>query len=92
MQTGQQVGFITADGKRHQSTIIAVVGAGASHWKTLDLSYRVDGEVREVVKVPHENDAEAGAAFWLEQGVHRKPVPEHVADAVAAAEARPRKK
>jgi len=69
MKTGQHVHYIDAAGDRQTATITDIVGAGKSTCKMLNLTAK-DGPVTDV---PHERDAEVGAAFWREVGAKALP-------------------
>lgn len=83
MQVGNEASYIDKKGERHLATIVRVRPAGPSGFKTLDLVYRSEGEDVAVENLPHENDAEPGAAFWLEKGVARKSIDAPPAPATA---------
>lgn len=60
MRAGQVVVLVDADGGRSLAVVAAVVGAGASNYKTLDLRHG-DAEFKDV---PHFNDRAEHAPFW----------------------------
>ena len=81
MQVGHEVGFYAGpDADRRTATVAAIVGAGRSLAKRLDLDYREDGEDRQAKDVPHEADAEKGEAFWLLKGERRSREREELPD------------
>lgn len=82
MRPGDTVAYIDIADARHQATIKEVGKPGPSNFKTLDLVYRSEGEDVTAEGVPHENDAEAGQAFWLEKGVQRRSIEEREANPV----------
>ena len=81
MRIGQQVRYFDAKGKRHEATITAIAGSGASGNKALDLA--VDDGAAE--NVPHGADHGRGDGFWLLEG-------EEIASTARAPEARRRKR
>lgn len=66
MKSGGRVNYVDSAGERRVATITLVSGTGKSGYKELDL--QLAGEEEELVGVPHERDAEKGAAFWREIG------------------------
>lgn len=76
MRLNDKCGFFDEAGSRHLATITGIPGTGASGFKTLDLTYRDEGETVEEKGVPHENDAGPGEAFWIEKGASLNPEPE----------------
>lgn len=68
MKRNAPVTFIDASGVAHEATIVDIVGAGPSHYKLLDLTFMIGGEVFEEAAVPHANDRAAGSGFWLQIG------------------------
>ena len=71
MKTGQTVLYVDPKGKRHEATVAAIAGTGASGLKTLDLAL----EAGEVKNVPHRDDRESGAGFWLLVGEEAPSAP-----------------
>ena len=81
MKVGQDVNYVDKDGTRHTATVTGIVGAGASNYKLLNVSYTADGEDYTDTSVPHQGDAAEGSAFWYLKGEKRlrDVVDEHLA-------------
>lgn len=72
MKPGQVVTYVDHAGTRQRASVVAVVGAGDSGYKTLDLY--VSGEV--IASVDHEHDRVDDAGWWtLAELVAAEPEP-----------------
>jgi len=71
MQPGKDISFVNKTGSPTHATVGAVTGTGDSGYKVLTVVF-ADGRAQE--KVPHENDAKDGQAFWRLRGAEAKEV------------------
>lgn len=67
MRIGDRVTYVESKTKRHPATVTAIVGAGASNWKRLDLSYagKTPTELLTAADVAHAGDQAEGEGYWL---------------------------
>jgi hypothetical protein len=61
MKLGDKVTLVDEKGERQTAHVTAVPGTGKSGFKTLDLEYKGG----TAANVPHGEDREEGACYWL---------------------------
>lgn len=83
MKAEQEVSFVDKNGDRMTGIVEAIVGAGDSDYKIIDLRYGPKDKPTRVESVRHGRDAMPGEAYWLLKSEKR---PHHLDTIVEASE------